>query len=171
VKYTVLANGVESRVELREGVVLLNGEPIDAAFAPGTQTHRGSLRVGNTTHRVVWERRRAGEPGSGAAFRIWIDGEAVDVSAMDERAATVERLRRAAAQPHQLAPVVAPMPGLVVRVHVSVGQEVAAGQGVVVIEAMKMENELRATAAGVVRHVHARAGLAVEKGAILIELE
>jgi biotin carboxyl carrier protein len=53
---------------------------------------------------------------------------------------------------------------------VQVGDEVAAGQGLVVIEAMKMENELRATAAGTVRAVNAVAGTAVEKGALLVEL-
>ena len=68
------------------------------------------------------------------------------------------------------APLVAPMPGLVVRVSVAVGDQVSAGQGLVVVEAMKMENELRATVAGVVTAVRAIAGTAVEKGAILVEL-
>jgi pyruvate carboxylase subunit B len=62
------------------------------------------------------------------------------------------------------------MPGLVVRVHVQEGDEVQAGQGLVVMEAMKMENELRAAAAGTVKRVHVAPGKAVEKGAILVEL-
>jgi pyruvate carboxylase subunit B len=62
------------------------------------------------------------------------------------------------------------MPGLVVRVSVSVGDRVEAGQGIVVMEAMKMENELRATAAGTVKSVNATPGTAVEKGALLVEL-
>jgi biotin carboxyl carrier protein len=69
------------------------------------------------------------------------------------------------------APLIAPMPGLVVRVNVTEGDEVAAGQGLVVMEAMKMENELRAPAAGRVSRVHATAGTAVEKGTVLVELE
>jgi pyruvate carboxylase subunit B len=63
------------------------------------------------------------------------------------------------------------MPGLIVRVQVAVGDRVLAGQGVVVMEAMKMENELRAPAAGVVRLVNAVPGTAVEKGTRLIEFE
>jgi pyruvate carboxylase subunit B len=63
------------------------------------------------------------------------------------------------------------MPGLVVRVNVQPGDEVQAGQGLVVMEAMKMENELRAPAAGRVRAILAAPGTAVEKGAVLIELE
>ena len=57
------------------------------------------------------------------------------------------------------------------RVSVAVGEWVEAGQGVVVIEAMKMENELRATAAGVVKSVEVSAGMAVEKGTLLVALE
>jgi pyruvate carboxylase subunit B len=61
------------------------------------------------------------------------------------------------------------MPGLVVRVSATAGQTVAAGQGLIVLEAMKMENELRAPAAGRVTSVRVSEGQAVEKGQVLIE--
>jgi pyruvate carboxylase subunit B len=54
---------------------------------------------------------------------------------------------------------------------VQVGDVVQVGQGLVVMEAMKMENELRATAAGTVKAVHVQPAAAVEKGAVLLELE
>jgi pyruvate carboxylase subunit B len=63
------------------------------------------------------------------------------------------------------------MPGLVVRVQVEPGQAVGAGAGLVVLEAMKMENELRSAAAGVVRSVRVKPGEPVEKGQVLVELE
>jgi pyruvate carboxylase subunit B len=62
----------------------------------------------------------------------------------------------------------APMPGLVVRILVAAGHEVAAGAGLVVLEAMKMENELKAVAPGIVDQVRVTAGQAVEKGAVLL---
>ncbi|MBX9929339.1 MAG: acetyl-CoA carboxylase biotin carboxyl carrier protein subunit [Gemmatimonadaceae bacterium] len=62
------------------------------------------------------------------------------------------------------------MPGLVVKVHVAVGDVVTAGQPVVAMEAMKMENELRAPSAGTVHAIRATPGSAVEKGAVLVEL-
>ena len=65
----------------------------------------------------------------------------------------------------------APMPGLVARVLVEPGSPVAAGAGVLVLEAMKMENELRTTAAGVVAAIRVSAGETVEKGQVLVELE
>ncbi len=63
------------------------------------------------------------------------------------------------------------MPGRVVQVNVAVGDEVAAGQPLVVLEAMKMQNELQAEAPGRVLAVHVAAGTAVEGGDPLVELE
>jgi biotin carboxyl carrier protein len=63
------------------------------------------------------------------------------------------------------------MPGLVVRVDVVAGQAVAAGAGVVVLEAMKMQNELRAAVPGKVVSVRVQPGQAVEKGQVLVEFE
>jgi biotin carboxyl carrier protein len=65
----------------------------------------------------------------------------------------------------------APMPGRVVRVLVAVGDHVTARQGVVIVEAMKMENELRSTKDGVVKEVNARQGAAIEAGTVLIVIE
>ena len=63
------------------------------------------------------------------------------------------------------------MPGLVVRVQVQPGEKVAAGDSLVVLEAMKMENELKAGASGVVKSVRVAPGEAVEKGQVLVEFE
>ena len=100
-----------------------------------------------------------------------IDGRRHVVEALDERARAIRDLSggaQAAPGPRVLR---APMPGLVVRVEVVVGDQVDAGQSVVVMEAMKMENELRSPTAGLVTSVRAVAGAAVEKGAILVEFE
>jgi len=70
--------------------------------------------------------------------------------------------------PASAASVKAPMPGRIVRVLVGVGDRVAARQPVVVVEAMKMENELRSPRDGVVTHVQATPGAAVESGAVLV---
>jgi len=67
--------------------------------------------------------------------------------------------------------VKAPMPGKVVSVLVGVGDQVKAGAGLIVIEAMKMENELRATAAGDVREIRVAPGEAVTAGQVLVVIE
>ncbi len=63
-----------------------------------------------------------------------------------------------------------PMPGRVVKVLIAKGDTVQAGQGLMVLEAMKMENEVRARAAGTVAEVHVTAGATVEGGARLVTL-
>ena len=68
-------------------------------------------------------------------------------------------------------PLAAPMPGLVVQVAVQEGDDVAAGDTVLIVEAMKMENELRAAATARVTRVRVAPGEAVEKGQLLTEFE
>jgi pyruvate carboxylase subunit B len=67
--------------------------------------------------------------------------------------------------------IVAPIPGLVVEVEVNEGDTVEAGQGVVIMEAMKMENELKAPAAGIVKAIKTEKGTPVDQGQLLIEIE
>jgi len=66
--------------------------------------------------------------------------------------------------------VVSPMPGRVLKVLVKEGDEVEAGAALVVVEAMKMENELSSARSGVVRKIHVSPGQTVESGALLIEV-
>jgi biotin carboxyl carrier protein len=67
--------------------------------------------------------------------------------------------------------VVAPMPGKVIRVPVATGDRVRAGQPLVVVEAMKMENELRAGRDGTIADLRAREGMSVDAGALLVVIE
>jgi biotin carboxyl carrier protein len=67
--------------------------------------------------------------------------------------------------------ITAPMPGKVVKLLAKVGDEVQAGQGLVVVEAMKMENELKAPRAGKVTEIHVQEGQAVENNAKLVAVE
>ena len=67
--------------------------------------------------------------------------------------------------------LVAPMPGKVVRVLVKSGDAVTARQPVVVVEAMKMENELRASRVGTVAEIHVREGMSVDAGALLLVIQ
>lgn len=130
---------------------------------PGTPVRL--VTVGDTVHRVI--ARRTGASGG---YTLWVDGWRYDVEALDERRRAIRDLSAASAQAAGPAPLTAPMPGLIVRVNVAVGDVVAAGQSMVVMEAMKMENELRAPSAGTVARINATEGSAVERGAVLVEL-
>jgi biotin carboxyl carrier protein len=98
-------------------------------------------------------------------------GERREVDVVDERTRHIRSLTAAPERAAGGGVLKAPMPGLVVRLEVEPGQTVAAGMGVLVLEAMKMENELRTAAGGRVKAVLVRPGQAVEKGQALVEFE
>ena len=79
--------------------------------------------------------------------------------------------RQSAPPPASANAVLAPMPGIILKVLVSEGQSVAAGETVVVLEAMKMENEIHASRAGTVQRIRVRDGDEVRANEVLIELE
>ena len=165
-KYYVRVGDQEIEVVHDGGAVHVDGKDLDAHIAEVEGTPVRMLTVGDEVHRIVV--RRGAERGR---YVLWVDGFRHEVEALDERMRAIRELAGATAGPAGPAPLLAPMPGMVVRVQVQVGDVVQPGQGLVVMEAMKMENELRATAAATVKAVLARAGTAVEKGALLIELE
>lgn len=120
------------------------------------------LFVGPTVHRLVVEGR------DGNALTLWIDGQRVEASVQDERALLMERFGMQAGGSGAAKEVKAPMPGLVLAVHVAEGGTVEAGQRLLVLEAMKMENEIKAAQSGTVAKVHVAPGAAVGKGALLV---
>lgn len=98
-------------------------------------------------------------------------GERREVEVLDERALHIRSLTSNSDRPRASPVLKAPMPGLVLRVQVIPGQAVDAGAGLVVLEAMKMENELKAPGQVVVKAVRVQPGEAVEKGQVLLEFE
>ncbi len=98
-------------------------------------------------------------------------GRQTDVLVKDEAALLLEQFGMDDADSAAAREVHAPMPGLVLSVLVEPGQQVHPGDGLVVLEAMKMENELRASAEATVRTIHVTPGDAVSKNALLIEFK
>ncbi len=98
-------------------------------------------------------------------------GDRWEVEVIDERTRHIRSLTSGGDQRRPAQVLRAPMPGLVVRVEAKPGDRVAAGAGLVVLEAMKMENELKAPGPARVKSVRVAAGEAVEKGQILVEFE
>jgi len=165
-RYFVRIGDERHEVILDGNHVQVDAENVEARVLPIEGTPVQMVTIGNEVHRVVVRRGAArGE------YTLWVDGYRFEVEALDERTHAIRELSGASAAAKGPAPLVAPMPGLIVRVNVQIGDQVQAGQGLVVMEAMKMENELRAQTAGVVKNVLATPGTAVEKGARLIELE
>jgi len=107
------------------------------------------------------------EPVAAGALIVHVNGATVPVTVLDRRRRRGSRSGASDARPRA---IVAPMPGRIVKVLVTPGAAVTARQPLVVVEAMKMENELRAPRDGVVEEVRVSDGLLVEANAVLLVL-
>jgi pyruvate carboxylase subunit B len=164
VRYHVTIRSRTYVIDVEGGYVTVDGEKFEAhaAAIPGTPLIH--LLLGKESWTVACQQLEGRRWALGAA------GERVEVEVQDDRSKQIEALTGQGHKPVVGGVVKAPMPGLVVRVEVTAGQAVELGEGLVVVEAMKMENELRATHQGVVEAVHVKAGDRVEKGAPLVTL-
>jgi len=157
--FDATVEGRTIRVEVRGGEgrysVSLDASTLEVDIVP-VGRHFASLLLAGESHEVGIEKRPDG-------FVIQFPGDAVSVLLAESARGAAAPARKA----HGPGRLLAPMPGRVVRVLEQAGAEVAAGQGLVVIEAMKMENELASPRAGRVLEVAVLEGQAVEAGALL----
>ena len=164
-KYRVSIEGRAREVDVTERpdgsvAVSLDGEELPVEVAP---TPEGlCLRIGGAVYDVA-----AGGPEEGMQLAA---GAARAIASVESERARA-RKQRGGALASSDDELRAPMPGRVVRVSVAAGDAVEVGAPLLVIEAMKMENELRAEAAGVVRAVHTEVGASVEGRALLISFD
>jgi acetyl/propionyl-CoA carboxylase alpha subunit len=152
-------------VDLSGDGVSVDGRARDVDFARLGSGPIRSLIIDGTSHRLVARR------GGAETWDIYLRGRRIRAGAVDERTLAIREMTGAEAGPTGPRPIVAPMPGMVVRIEVAEGDTVAAGQGVVIVEAMKMENELKAGAEARVSRVLVEEGQPVEKGQLLIDFE
>lgn len=166
-KYFVTLRSRTYEIDVGGGRVTVDGEPFEAHLAavPGTPLYH--LLLAGSSWTVAAQALEGIAPMRWALGAV---GERFEVEAVDDRTRQIQALTGRGRAPVSGGLVKAPMPGLVVRVEVVVGQKVEIGAGLVVVEAMKMENELRAQRAGVVETVHVAPGQTVDKGASLITL-
>ena len=164
-KYFVTVGDRTVEVDLTGSQPVVDGTPVNAHLVALPGTHVRSLEMDGRSHTL--SARPADRRGR---WTIALGRERFTVDAVDERTRAIREMTGGAdAETEKV--VVAPMPGLVLKVEVEVGQPVKAGQGVVIVEAMKMENELKAPADGVVAKILVQERQTVEKGATLIVLE
>jgi len=120
-----------------------------------------SLRIGNRAYEVKCE-RAAGD------LHLWVGSQRFAAEVRDPRSF---RGRSRAADDHGPRKLTAPMPGKIVRVLVSEGVEIEAGAGVLVVEAMKMQNEIKSPKKGMIRKILVSEGAAVNAGDVLAIVE
>ena len=164
-KYFVTVNGTEHEVELSERLgelrVRYDGEPIDVRYEEVDRLGQVALFVGQRSYAVSIE-------GGPNRARVSVAGHLYEVEIEDEReraAHDAERDRSSGG-----GDLLSVMPGVVVKLLVSPGESVDEGQALLILEAMKMQNEIAAPQASRVQAVHVREGQAVASGARLLTL-
>jgi biotin carboxyl carrier protein len=164
-KYYVTVGGSEFEVLVDGDRVTVNGEEHDAHLTVIPETPLRHLLMGSRSFTLPFVNRGAGH------WEMAFQGETWQAAVVDERTRHIRSLTGTGEVKKGGGVLKAPMPGLVVRVDVQPGDSLEAGRGIVVLEAMKMQNELRAAAPVVVKAVLVRAGQPVEKGQVLVEFE
>jgi biotin carboxyl carrier protein len=158
-KYVTIINDKTYEIEIgKDGELTVNGEPRHVDFLSlGPSLY--SLISDHLSHQVVVE----GESGQ---YEVLMGGHLYETQVLDERALMMAQRRGGLGGGS--GEITSPMPGLIVSIQVEIGQEVVPGTTVVILESMKMQNELKAPVGGVVQSIECQPGKSVEKNTLLV---
>jgi biotin carboxyl carrier protein len=163
-RYYTTVNERQYIIEIdHDGQIVVDGQPYNVNFERLAEGGLISLLLNNRSLEAVVEERDE-------EWEVLIHGELYTVRVQDERAYRLAKARGAAHIVTGDVTIESPMPGLIVAVPVVAGQAVKKGDKIVILESMKMENELRSPRDGVVTHVYVRPGAATEKGQHLVTI-
>jgi biotin carboxyl carrier protein len=154
-EFLLTLDGTTYKIAVDGNSILVNGQP----FVVGFDGER--VLVDGTPYDVTLDAKADRAVANGIAYDLSVEG-------LEEEKAGPRTARAAVTSEGA---VTAIMPGKIIRLLVSQGDEVATGDVVCILEAMKMENELKAPRAGVVQALHVQPGQDVEMGAVVAEIE
>ena len=159
--------GASARVALRE-----TGEGLYEITLDGKTVHVDAVRSGPNIYSIIEDGQQfeamVDERGA-HGFDVMVGGRIFHLEVLDERSQLLAGSAAVVVSGPQT--VLAEMPGKVVKVNVAVGAEVRERQGIVIVEAMKMENEIPSPIDGIVREIAVSEGQTVEAGATLFVVE
>ncbi|NLF74470.1 MAG: biotin/lipoyl-binding protein [Chloroflexi bacterium] len=163
-KYQTIVNGQTFEIEINEdGRILVNGEARAIDFRVLREGELYSLLLDHDSFEAVVEEREDG-------YHVLMTGDLYEVQVTDERSRRLASAFMAFGDTAGEVVIRAPMPGMIVRVPVVEGQAVAKGETLVILESMKMENELKAPRDGTVHRISVRPGDNVEQNKVLVTL-
>ncbi|MEZ4670550.1 MAG: biotin/lipoyl-containing protein [Anaerolineae bacterium] len=162
-KYVTIINDKTFEINIEpDGSLTVNGEKREVDFR-GLGPSMYSILAQNISHELTIE-QRDGE------IEVLMRGRLYTSRVLDERALLMaQRSGGLAAESGELN-IKSPMPGLIVAVRVESGQEIKAGDTIIILESMKMQNELKAPRDGVVGTVHVQPGQTVEQNKVLVTI-
>lgn len=161
-----LENLNDYRFDLKNNEVWLNDTKVEADWLP---IGKDKFHVLVNNHSVTIEVMGADETGK--QLTLMVNGEKKVVQVQDQFDALLKQLGMDKMTTSKINEVKAPMPGLVLRVLVNEGQSVKKGDALLVLEAMKMENIIKAAGEGVVKTIKVEPKLAVDKNQVMLVME
>ena len=163
-KYIAQVDGITYEIEITpDGTITLDGEPVEADLLKVDPLGLHSLLINHQSYELVVEEQPLG-------YRVTLRGNTFEVAVADERTLRMESSRADVSAGDGDLPITAPIPGLVVKILVEEGQTVVLNDPLIILEAMKMENEIRAPREGVVKNISIEVGQSVEGNAQMMVL-
>jgi biotin carboxyl carrier protein len=164
VRYFARVGEHEYEIEIDQDKIYVDGKLVDVDLRQSGAPELYSMLFDGRSYELLIEAERF-------RYGVTLRGEWFDVQVEDDRTRRLNAGRKAPGAPGGDLAVTAPIPGLVVKVLVQPDEAIVEGQPLVILEAMKMENEIRARRAGLVKKVHVTPGQRVEQNGILLVLE
>jgi len=167
-KYFATVEGQTHEIAIdRPGQITVDGVDLAVDMQLVGGRHLYSLLLGNASYEVILDP----DTDQRNLYGVLVSGLRYMVKVQDERSRRLALVDRNLRAPEGELAIKAPIPGLVVKVPVEVGQAVAEGETVVILEAMKMENALTAPRAGTIRELRVEAGAQVALGQTLVTIK
>lgn len=160
----------------KNSTCLVKAGKFDFSFSKEEIAAADFIKRSETEFNIIKDHRSANVKllevdASAKKMKLEVEGETFDIEIQDELDMMLEKMGLNKASTRQVKEVKAPMPGLVLQVAVKEGDEVNEGDRILILEAMKMENSIMIHAAAKIKKVKVKAGQAVDKGQVLVELE
>ena len=163
-KYIAQVDETTYEIEISpEGKITVDGTPVEADLLQVDPLGLYSLLIDHQSYELVVEEQQRGS-------RVTLGGNTFLVDVIGERQLRMESSRADVSAGDGDLPIIAPIPGLVVKVMVTEGTKVELNDPLVILEAMKMENEIRAPREGVVKNISVEVGQSVEGGVQMLVL-
>lgn len=163
-KYLTTINDKTFEIDIQgDGTLLVNGEKREVDFrALGPAFY--SIIMNNLSYELVIEDREEHD------VEVFMQGRLYDARVMDERAQLMAARAALLMTDSGEISVKSPMPGLVIAIPVTEGEAVKSGQTVIILESMKMQNELKAPRDGTLQKIHVEPGQSVEQNKVLVTI-
>ena len=162
-RYVTILNDKKFEIDIdKDGALKVNGEPRTVDFLTLAPSLYSMIRENESYEVIINETEES--------IDVMMRGHLFSGQVLDERAQLLASRRGGIGADTGEISIKSPMPGLIVAVPVSEGQEVKRGATVIILESMKMQNELKAPRDGTVQRISVGAGQSVEQGKLLVTI-